>query len=173
MNKKEEKHPVVEVAHAVKDEKRDDGVVELSTGYKARIVAVSASLIDQVTSRIKDPDPPMWMNDSKGREEPNPADPKYLKELEEAGRQRGLAAMDALIMFGVELEDPIPSDDTWIRKLGILGITVDAEDPFEVEFYFKKYIAVSAEDVNMVTRRSGMTAEEVADAERSFRGTAK
>ena len=171
--KTEEKHPAVEVAHVINEKEKGDGTVELSTGYKAKLVPVSASLIDQVTSRIKDPDPPMWMNESKGREEPNPADPKYLRELEDAGRRRGLAAMDALIMFGVELEEPIPEDTTWIKKLKLLGIDVDTDDPFEIEFYFKKYIAVSAEDISMVTQRSGMSAEEVAEAERSFRGSAK
>ena len=168
-----EKHPVVEVAHVVNEDKTSDGTITLSTGYKARLLPVSASLIDQVTAKVKDPDVPMWLNEEKGREEPNPADPTYLKGLDDAARNRGIAAMDALVMFGVDLVDPIPEDTLWMKKLRFLGIKVDAEDPFEVEFYFKKYIAVSAEDITRVTERSGMSAEEVADAERSFRRSAQ
>jgi hypothetical protein len=168
-NKENEKHPVVEVAHVVNEGKLDDGRIKLSTGYAAKILPVSASLIDQVTAKIVDPEIPMWMNEDKGREEPNPGDPAYLAALDAAARERGIAAMDALIMFGVELEEPIPEDTLWIKKLAFLGIKIDTEDPFEVEFYFKKYVAVSAEDVSQVTQRSGMTQAEVDDAERSFR----
>lgn len=174
-DEKAKKHPVVEVAHVVNNVDENDGVVTLSTGYKARIVPVSASLIDQVTSRVKDPEVPMWMNEDKGREEPNPADPIYLNALDEAAKERGLAAMDALIMFGVELEEEQPGNlegpdgQKWLRKLRFIGIEVDTEDPFELEFYFKKYVAVSAEDVNLVTSRSGMSAADVEAAERSFR----
>jgi hypothetical protein len=171
-NEQKEKHPVVEVAHVVNEDSDNDGIVKLSTGYEARILPVSASLIDQVTARVKDPLVPMWMNDQKGREEPNPADPVYIQAMDDAARERGIAAMDALIMFGVELVEPIPEDTLWIKKLQYLGIEVDVEDTFEVEFYFKKYVAVSAEDVTLVTRRSGMSAEEVAEAERSFRRSA-
>jgi hypothetical protein len=163
------KHPVVEVASIVSSTDETGGVVVLSTGYEARIVPVSASLIDQVTSKVKDPDVPMWENPDKGREEPNPADPNYLKALDDAARERGIAAMDALIMFGVELVEAIPESSLWIKKLSFLGIELDTEDPFEVEFYFKKYVAVSAEDVQLVTSRSGMTADDVEAAERSFR----
>lgn len=169
---KSEKHPVVEVAHVVNEAAKGDGTVVLSTGFRARIVPVSASLIDQVTAKIKDPDVPMWKNEEKGREEPNPADPAYLKALDDAARERGIAAMDALIMFGVDLVDDIPGDSLWVKKLKFLGIDVDTDDPFEVEFYFKKYVAVSAEDVQLVTSRSGMTAGDVEAAERSFRRSA-
>jgi len=169
MSDKNEKHPVVQVANIVNEKAATDGVVTLSTGYRANILPVSASLIDQVTAKVKDPKVPMWMNDQKGRKEPNPADPDYLRQLDEAARERGIAAMDALVMFGVELLDPIPDDGAWIKKLVYLGIELDEEDEFEIEFFFKKYVAVSAEDVTLVTRRSGMSAEEVADAERSFR----
>jgi hypothetical protein len=174
-DERKEKHPVVEVAHEVNAPEDTGGVTTLSTGYLAKIVPVSASLIDQVTSKVKDPEVPMWMNEEKGREEPNPADPAYLTALDEAAKDRGLAAMDALIMFGVELEEEQPENlegpdgKQWLKKLKFLGIDVDTDDPFELEFFFKKYVAVSAEDVNLVTSRSGMSAADVEAAERSFR----
>ena len=173
MSKENEKHPVVEVAHIVNEGSGDsDGVITLSTGARAKIHSVSASLVDQVSARVKDPEVPMWFNEKKDREEPNPSDPNYLRALDDVSRERGLAAMDALIMFGVELVDPMPEDDLWIRKLALVGIKIDPEDELEKEFMYKKYIAVGAEDVTLVTDKSGMSAEAVAEADRTFRGKA-
>jgi hypothetical protein len=172
MSKETEKHPVVQVAHAVDTGSDEDDIVILSTGAKARIRSVSASLVDQVSARIKDPEIPMWFNDKKDREEPNPSDPIYLRALDDVARERGLAAMDALIMFGVDLVDPMPEDELWIKKLKLVGIEVDAEDELEKEFIYKKYIAVGADDVTLVTEKSGMSAESVAEADRTFRGKA-
>lgn len=164
-------NPVVAVAK----ERETDGIVTLSTGVRARIVPVSPNLIDAVTSRIPDPEIPVWHNQDKGRDEPNPNDPQYRRELAQAERRRGLAGMDAMIMFGVILVDGVPSDGEWLAKLrkaekfGLLDLSDwDFSDPDEVEFLYKKFVAVSAADLNLVGRKSGITQEDVDRAEGTF-----
>lgn len=168
MSEEETKNPVVQVAHIARGDD-EQKVYTLSTGYKARILPVSASLIDQVTAQIKDPEVPMWFNEDKGRDEPNPSDTAYLKAMEEAAHSRGVAALDAMIMFGIELVDPIPEDDMWLKKLRKLGVEIDPEDDLDREFAFKKYIATSAEDLSILSEKSGMGEEAVTEAERQFR----
>lgn len=161
--------PAVVVAEKMADDSEETKVITLSTGVKAILTPVSASLIDEVTARVKDPEVPMWMNEDKGREEPNPSDPRYLAELENAERERGKAAMDALVMFGVQLVDPIPEDNEWLSKLKFLGVVEDKElSPMEREFAYKKYIAVSATDIGKITGMSGVASEELAQAEATF-----
>jgi hypothetical protein len=161
---------IVEVARSTREETDTGGIVTLSTGVRVKVHAVAASLIDQVTAKIHDPDPPKWYNEDKGREEPNYSDPVYIRDLGEAERARGIAAMDALIMFGFELVDGVPEDDIWVKKLDMLGVEIDSGNDLEVEFAYKKYIASSTGDITLVTAKSGISAEDVEAAEKSFRG---
>jgi hypothetical protein len=153
----------------------------LSTGIKARLIPVAATLVQDVASRVKDPDVPMWHNPDKDREEPNPNDPKYLRDLADAGEKRGLAAVDAMVMFGVELEDgyPDPETDPWLRKLkfmerrGHISLDdFDLEDELDLEFVYKRYIAVSSIDLVAIGTMSGIQPEEAAAAARMFQGDA-
>lgn len=146
-------------------------------GVKIRIESVPPSLLDDVTSKITDPLPPMIMIESKGREEPNPSDPKYLQELAEAEDARNRAIMDALVLFGVELVDGMPEDDGWLKKVkylerrGSLDLSeFDLKDELDKEFLFKRYMLVDAEVMQMITTKSGINPEEVAKIEDSFQG---
>lgn len=145
-------------------------------GVKIRIESVPPSLLDDVTSKIKDPLPPMVMIESKGREEPNPSDPKYLQELAEAEDARNRAIMDTLVLFGVELVDGMPEDDKWLKKVRYLEkldrIDLSAfdleDDELDREFLYKRYFLVDAEVMRMITDKSGINPEEVAKIEDSF-----
>jgi len=169
------KSPVVSVAKNA--ESGDKDVVILSTGYKARIRPVGASLIDDAVARIKDPPVPMYMDEAKGREEENPHDPAYLQALRDANRERAGVAMDAMVMFGIELLDGVPEDDKWIKQLefyakrsGLDLSGYDLDDALEKEFLFKKYIATGTLDLLEVGRRAGLRREDVAEAVESFPG---
>lgn len=170
MAKNEDLSPAIAVARDRANGSDPDEIVYLSTGIRARIIPVSASLIDQVTSMVKDTEVPMWFDEDKGRSEPNPNDPAYLAAKVAEEHQRGVAAIDAMILFGVELVDGLPEDDTWIKKLKYLGIEVDADDPFEREFAYKKYVAVSSDDLVQLGKSSGIRQEDVTRAAKSFRG---
>ncbi len=145
--------------------------VTLSTGVRARIRPVAAALLDTVRARLPLPRPPVQVIAEKGREEENPFDPEYLRQVEEVNRARNLAVGDAAILFGVELLDGVPADD-WESKLALLGIAVGT-DALAREFAYKKYIAVAAPDLRLVIAAcTGVSEEQVAQATGHFRGRA-
>lgn|SRR3990167_5855566 len=150
-------------------------IVTLSTGVRVCLRPVAATLLEDVTARVPEPSVPVWHNEEKGRDEPNPADPDYQRALTAAARSRGLAAIDALILFGVELVDPVP--DGWEKRLrlmerrGLLSLEgYDLGDEVDREFLFKRFVAIGNDDLVLIGRRSRLTPEDVADAASSFRG---
>lgn len=168
--------PAVEVAKNMNGDFKPKEVT-LPSGDRVILKPITASLVDAVTSRIKDPKPPMWHNPDKDIDEPNPSHPDYLEELREVGRLRGMAAMDAMCMFGVELVNGVPEDGKWIKKLefmqkhGMLDLTgYDLNDELDREFLYKRYIAVDASVINQISELSGISGEEVTAAEESFPG---
>lgn len=173
---KDKKSPALEVAKEQEDEQ--DGSTVLSTGVRARLMPVAASLISEVASRVKDPDVPMDYIEEKERSEPNPDNPEYLRQLDEARTKRGKVSIETMVMFGVELIDGIPEDDTWLKRLrfsekrgGVDLSGYDLEDPMELEFIYKLYIAVGSTDIVEIAKMSGINPEEVAQAAESFQGS--
>lgn len=160
-------NPAVQVAEQRARSATADPVI-LSTGVRARIRAVSSSLIAEVAMRVPDPDIPRWLNPDKGREEENPNDPEYLRALTQANILRNQAAADAAIMFGVELVEPLP-EDGWDFKLRLIGIEVP-EDPIGREFAYKKYVAVGVLDMLDIQRAAGVSQMEAASALQAFPG---
>lgn len=178
---KSTKEPIaaVRAAKEIADKsEKDETIVELAVGGRAKLLPVSATLLEEVNRTIVIPEPPMQYNDDKGREEPNPVDPDYTKAVIEANRKRGVAGMDVMIMFGVDLLDGVPEDDGWIKKLrylekrGSLDLSeYDLDDDFDREFLYKRYIAVPVTLVDKITQLSGIGPEEVETSEESFPGT--
>lgn len=153
-------------------QERDEGdIVVLSTGVRVRLKPVSPSLLAEVTGRVVYPPVPKFYNPDKDREEENPNHPDYLAAKAQVDQERGIAMMDALALFGLELLDPIP-EDGWDKRLHLLGIKFDASNPVEREFYYKKHVALTVRDFGLLSQLSGVTAEGVSRAEESFRGDA-
>lgn len=151
-------------------------IVTLSTGIRAKIVPVGASLIDDVVARIEDPAVPTFMNEEKGREEENPNDPHYLIALQVAARQRANAAMETMLLFGLELVDGLPEDDSWLKRLkfleqrGILDLSPYPEDDsLAMELMYKKYIATGTSDLVAIGRKAGLNSRDVEEAAQSFK----
>jgi len=172
MVEKDKKSPALEVA---KEQEEQDGITVLSTGVRARLVPVAASLISEVASRVKDPEVPMDYIEEKDREEPNPNNPEYLRMLDEATAKRGTVSLETMVMFGVELIDGVPEDNTWLNRLrflekhGNLDLSeYDLDDPMEREFVYKLYIAVGSNDIVEVAKMSGINPEEIEQAVESF-----
>jgi hypothetical protein len=173
MSKENGANPALELAKEVTG--KDTNIVDLPGGIQVQVLPVSATLMDEVTSRVVDPEPPMFMNEQKGREEPNPLDPSYIKQLEANERRRQVAVMDIMTMFGVELLSGMPESDEWIKKLqmmeklGHLDLSgYDFEDELDKEFVYKRFIVLSATLIGKIGSASGLTEEEVKKAEDSF-----
>lgn len=167
--------PALAVAHEIAGVK--DDIITLSTGYRAKIKPVSVTLIDAAVSRIVDPEPPVYMNEDKGREEPNPLDPAYRRTLEENAHKRSMASVDVMILMGVTLLDPIPPDIEWLvglkqlQRLGHLDLTFyDLEDALDREFLFKRFVAVGNDDLKLITARMGISEADMKAAEVAFPG---
>jgi hypothetical protein len=168
------KNPAVTVAKEQVSSEREQ---VLSTGYAVRVVPISASLIMEVQNRIPYPPVPIIHDEEKGQTYENPNHPDYIRRCEETDSARTMAAMDAIMMFGVELVDGVPGDDVWLKKLkvmdrsGNIGLSeFDLKDEIDREFLFKKFIAVSTQDFGMIQSMVGVTEEGVESAEDSFPG---
>jgi hypothetical protein len=162
---------VSEIAHRKTDE---EGYRQLSTGYWARIVPVGATLIDEATRSVEKPKVPVIHDEAQGDIE-NPMDPDYIRAVEEAERQGILVATDTMIMFGIELRDPVPPKEDWIKKIrwmekkGRLDLSgYDLDDELDVELVFKKYIAVGTKDLIELGVMAGLQQRDVEAAIESF-----
>lgn len=163
------------IVDTLKSVSADKDIVEVE-GVRIKVRPVSALLIQEVTSRIKDPHPPVQPNpDKDNRLEENPFDPAYLDALKDAQTQRSLATSDTMVMFGLELMDGLPQDETWLKKLKWLEKTgrldlsnLNFDDPFEKDFAFKKFIAATNPTIMEVTRASGVTQSDIDSATDSF-----
>jgi hypothetical protein len=169
--------PAVDVAKEVKQP--EEKVIE-RYGVKARIVPAPPGLVQDAVGRLSPPPVPTWFNEKKGRDEPNPSDPSYLAALEKYESDRGSAAIDALVMFGVELLDELPVDGKWVKKLKFLhlkgsldlGWVEDWEDSVTLEFLFKRYVLIHTGDLQEIAKQTGVSEEAIAQAKRGFRSKA-
>ncbi len=157
------------VISTAKEQQDETGIYTLSSGVRVQIKPVSISLITDVQSKIKYPDPPMVYIERMGRDEPNTDDPHYKRQCTEVEQAKGQVAIDACAMFALELVDGMPQDTGWLTKLKLLGIELDDSDPVSCEFYYKKYIVIGGPaDLNLILARSTVSDQGVQSAEDSF-----
>jgi len=169
--------PAVLEAKARQEEEKYDGIIELTTGVRVRLGHVPPGILEDVAHRVKPPKVPSWFNPDKGVEEPNPNHPDYLAAVAQYELDQAAAVMDAIALFGMELVDGVPEDDSWISKLKILskrgGFDItgyDFDDPVEREFLFKRYIALGNEDLVTLGKAVGtVTSHDIERARASFR----
>ena len=156
--------------------------IRLSTGEWAWLRPVSASIISEAQLSVQNPKVPTFYNKDKEREEENPSDPGYLDAIAHANEQRNAIGIETMVMFGVELCDEegnprdVPPAEEWLGKLkymqkkGRLDLgQYDLDDEFELMLVYKKYIAVSAMDIPLVSAASGISEEDISEALSSFR----
>lgn len=169
---KENENATITVAKEQTKAAQDD-IITLPSGRRVKYHPVAANLIREVQSRIPEPIVPTFQNpNDKTKTLPNPSSPTYIRELAQVTEQRTQAAMDALLMFGLELVDPLPQEDTWLRKLIVLK-TIDASevenaDQFAKELWYKKYIVADVTVIQAISKLAGVTQEDIAKATDSF-----
>jgi hypothetical protein len=107
-------------------------VKRLFNGDYVKVRGVSPALIDRVQANIKEPKAPIVLMSS-GEELPNYQDPEYQEKLREVEEKRSVAALNAVILFGLELCDeegnPIEpvTDRRWEKSLKRMGIDWERE----------------------------------------------
>lgn len=167
--------PAVTEAKARRGRGSEDEFV-LSTGVRATIKSVPPGLLEDVIARIEEPEVPVWYNENKGREEPNPNDPQYIKDMKKFERAQSAAIIETVVLFGLNLVDPIPEEDQWLKKLrflnkrGVFDLEgYDLEDDLDKEFLYKRYIAIDEQDIRyIVSAVTGVSPEEVEKARSTF-----
>lgn len=161
---------------AVKDDKQLDTHV-LSTGYTVSFKPVSRFVLLDATQNIKDPPIPIIVDEVQGKEFPNPNDPGYLKDIEDNGQKRSMALAEVTLMLGVEVQEPLPEDDTWLTELQWLAkrgrINLDEYDldsPLDKMYVWKRFVVFGDNDdfAKLMAQASGVDEEVVAQSMRTF-----
>src|SRR5512139_649074 len=106
-------NPVVEAANELSVEGGEE-IYAFDDGNLVKLTSIPAAVIDNVVSRIKMPEVPMVHMADYDRDEPNPNDPGYLLAVQETERKRGGAMIDAVVMFGIQLVNGMPTTDEWL-----------------------------------------------------------
>ncbi len=155
------------------------GVIHtLSTGVRIRLRPVALGMWQDALAELrkKEPKVPSFANPEKGgRLEENPNDPDYLRGMAAFIEEQGRVSSDVQFLFGVELVDGLPEDKSWLAKLRLLqrlgAIDLsgfDLNDPTDLEFLYKKHVAIGPTDATLVGRGWGPSEEEVAEAASFF-----
>ncbi len=163
--------PLADQAAVAASEQFDNGQAALrireyrmENGVVLRLKPVPPMLLRAAAVRVRDPEVPMAYIESKGRDEPNPSHPDYLRGLSEAADRRNQAALTVGLLSGTEFVSapsgiPGPDDDEWIDVIRstneVAGDVIDAPD-FQLELHIEpgskaryldwlRYYAISSE----------------------------
>lgn len=162
---------------------------ELSNGIVLAIKSVPPFLVQAVQNEFRPPNPPKVMIEEKGREEENPNDPTYLRELAELSEKQDLAVNDLFLAAGTSVVSVPegyfkPEDDDWIAVVefaqNITGtkIQIDRDDKVKRYLHWLRFYALeTGGDIALATSlpmqlagiREGEV-DEVMDAFRSLPG---
>lgn len=158
----------------------------LSNGITLEIKAVPPMLVDALNAEFTPPDPPMWMNEQKGREEPNPDDPEYLQTIGRLEGARQDAVNNLILAAGTKLKLPLPEGregpegESWLELVKLTAeltgkdIEVPQEGIKRYLAWLRYYAIESGTDfslvMNLVLELAGISEREVLEAMNNFRG---
>jgi hypothetical protein len=126
---------------------------ELSNGIILTLKPVPPFLLQAVMGEFKDPEVPVVFMQEKGRDEPNPNDPEYIKAMEEVSAKQDKAINDFLLSVGTDVKSipegyfP-PESDEWIKQIEFASeisganIYVDKENPIKRYLYWLRFYAI-------------------------------
>jgi hypothetical protein len=106
------------------------GTVRLRSGIVLRVKPVPLDAMGQAAGHLIRPEPPITHNESKGRDEANPADAGYVRALAEYEEASARSQGNVALLMGTEcasVPDGMfpPEDDGWAEVLDAAGVTVD------------------------------------------------
>ena len=137
---------------------------ELSNGIVLAIKSVPPFLVQAVQNEFKLPTPPKVYIEEKGREEENPNDPTYLREIAELSDKQDLAINDLFLAAGTSVVSIPngyygPEDDEWISVVefaqNITGteFKIDRTDKIKRYLHWLRFYALeTGGDIALATR---------------------
>jgi len=157
----------------------------LTNGIVLGIKPVPPLLMHAVSQEFTPPDPPKVMMEEKGREEPNPNDPQYLKDLQKLEDQQSQALNDLILAVGTHaISVPegysMPEDKDWIDAISFAGevtgkpIEIHTDNKVKRYLCWLRYYALeTASDIALATslpmQLGGIREGEVEEVVESFR----
>ncbi len=148
------------------------------SGYRVKLVSVAANVIREAQARIPDAITRTYTNATDGKEYENPAHPEYIAEVKIVEEERTKAAMSVMVLFGMELLEPIPDDNEWLEKCRFAKLVTKEEyeeaisddGKYMREMLFKTYVVSDFSVINQIASMSGVTQEMIAKARETFQG---
>ena len=156
-------------------EAQESDLLTLSSGVVLRVKQAPPLTLIKVMAAFPRPKPPVYFNQTMGREVENPDDPDYLERLQAHKTESSSALLNALILLGTELisvpkKFPKPEDASWLEEYGELGIMLKPESKSWRYLNWVMFKAVAHEkDLELIQkavgRRSGVPETTVKSAE--------
>jgi hypothetical protein len=171
------KSPAVTAAKKKESIVDADNIYTSKGGIRVRIHTINQLLIEEAVNELQEPKVPVIIDEDKGYTIENPDSPQYKRDMEAFERKQYMATLDAALLWGIELLDPIPDDDTWIKKLRFFSkrnpqVNIDQYDmdePIEREFVYKKFVAINTDElVNLMDMIVEGVSEEDKEKARNF-----
>lgn len=155
---------------------------ELSSGVVLELGRAAPLILTNVTKEMNEtnppPKPPMVYSEEKSREEPNENDPQYLRAKREWDAFLSLRVIEVLIATASKVKsipDEMikPESDEFIELLEISGIP-PRRTSMGIYTQWLQMVAAQKDDIGLLgvelLRISGLSEEDVAEAEATFRG---
>lgn len=125
----------------------ENPTITLSTGVVLRLKRVSFMRIQSIVAQFPDPEVPLIEDKERDRVIRNPNAPFYLAQKAEREAERMMAVVDAIAVFGTDIEFvpddlPKPTENSWIEELEFVNIHVDRESDLARKLNWIKYVAV-------------------------------
>lgn len=126
MKKEEVEEKVARVVEEAQAE--SNHLIRLSSGVVLRGKQAPPLALVKVMAAFTRPKPPVYFNETMGREVENPDDPDYIARVQAYQTESSNAILNALILLGTELAEtpkkfPKPEDDDWLEEYRELGLT--------------------------------------------------
>lgn len=164
----------------LQDAGADRTIYTCQNGLKLKLKSVNQMIVAEAARKLRPPVPPMVMNESKGRMEPDPTDNGYRVQAQHYAFETAMLGMDIFLIMGIEVVftpvDMLPLDnDEWIEMLEATGAQLELPKTGpRRKLAWLKFYAIPEYDQSHVLHRiaaitGGTFEEDVQEAGKSFR----
>lgn len=168
-----------QIQQSIENDKRAPHIFVCANGVQLKLRAVPSLAIVAIQKQLKEPPVPTFFNDEKQRDEENPNDPNYIRELNEWRAASADATTTAYLANGVTVITPLPDNvepvdsQEWSEGLVLSGLVI-ADSGIQRRVAWLKYYIVGDEDlgdlIGQIAIAGGLVTEEaVQDVAATFR----